>query len=69
MHGLRSSGFPNARSNGPRSRYCAVSSDWEVAGMIDQHSSSIGRFDQSFLIHMIRDFFFVLVIVTVVEFC
>ncbi len=36
--------------------------------MIDQHSSSIGRFDQSFLIHMIRDFFFVLVIVTVVEF-
>ncbi|WP_299737116.1 HAMP domain-containing protein [uncultured Roseobacter sp.] len=36
--------------------------------MIDQNSPSIGRFDKSFLVHMIRDFFLVLVIVTVVEF-
>jgi HAMP domain-containing protein len=36
--------------------------------MIDQNSPSIGRFDKSFLIHMIRDFFVVLVIVTLVEF-
>lgn len=36
--------------------------------MIDQNNPSIGRFDKSFLVHMIRDFFIVLVIVTVVEF-
>lgn len=36
--------------------------------MIDQNSPSIGRFDKSFLVHMIRDFFIVLVIVTAVEF-
>ncbi|MEO1492442.1 MAG: methyl-accepting chemotaxis protein [Pseudomonadota bacterium] len=36
--------------------------------MLDQNSPTIGRFDKSFLIHMIRDFFLVLVIVTLVEF-
>lgn len=36
--------------------------------MLRDDSSSIGRFDKSFLIHMIRDFFIILVIVTVVEF-
>ena len=36
--------------------------------MIDQNSPSIGRFDKSFLVHMIRDFFVVLVIVSIVEF-
>ena len=36
--------------------------------MIDQNNPSIGRFDKSFIVHMIRDFFIVLVIVTVVEF-
>ena len=36
--------------------------------MPDPDSASIGRFDKSFLVHMIRDFFWVLVIVTVVEF-
>ncbi len=36
--------------------------------MIEQDSPSIGRFDKSFLIHMIRDFFFILIIVTVAEF-
>ncbi|MEM8656544.1 MAG: methyl-accepting chemotaxis protein [Pseudomonadota bacterium] len=36
--------------------------------MLDQNNPSIGRFDKSFLIHMIKDFFVVLVIVTVLEF-
>lgn len=36
--------------------------------MIRDDNPSIGRFDKSFLIHMIRDFFVLLVIVTVVEF-
>ena len=36
--------------------------------MVHEESASIGRFDKSFLIHMIRDFFFILVIVTVLEF-
>ncbi|MEM6933516.1 MAG: methyl-accepting chemotaxis protein [Pseudomonadota bacterium] len=36
--------------------------------MIEQSSASLGRFDKSFLIHMIRDFFLVLVLVTVLEF-
>ncbi len=36
--------------------------------MIDQDSPSIGRFDKSFLIHMIRDFFIILTLVTVLEF-
>jgi methyl-accepting chemotaxis protein len=36
--------------------------------MLRDDSPSIGRFDKSFLIHMIRDFFIVLVIVTLVEF-
>ena len=36
--------------------------------MLDQDSPSIGRFDKSFLIHMIRDFFLILVLVTVLEF-
>ena len=36
--------------------------------MIDQSSPSIGRFDKSFLVHMIKDFFFVLLAVTAVEF-
>mgnify|MGYP005840103619 CR=1 FL=1 len=36
--------------------------------MIAQDSPAIGRFDKSFLVHMIRDFFVLLLIVTVVEF-
>jgi hypothetical protein len=36
--------------------------------MVNPDSPSIGRFDKSFLIHMIRDFFIILVIVTIVEF-
>jgi hypothetical protein len=36
--------------------------------MIRDDSPSIGRFDKSFLIHMIRDFFLILVIVTLLEF-
>lgn len=36
--------------------------------MLRDDNPSIGRFDKSFLIHMIRDFFIVLIIVTVVEF-
>jgi methyl-accepting chemotaxis protein len=36
--------------------------------MQDQSSVAIGRFDKSFLIHMIKDFFLVLVAVTVLEF-
>ncbi len=36
--------------------------------MVDQNSPSIGRFDKSFLVHMIKDFFFVLLAVTAVEF-
>jgi len=35
---------------------------------LDQNSPLIGRFDKSFLIHMIRDFFVILVAVTVLEF-
>src|SRR6056297_2896620 len=35
---------------------------------LDQNSPLIGRFDQSFLIHMIRDFFVILIAVTVLEF-
>ena len=35
---------------------------------LDQNSPLIGRFDQSFLIHMIRDFFVILLMVTVLEF-
>jgi methyl-accepting chemotaxis protein len=36
--------------------------------MIKDDSPALGRFDKSFLIHMIRDFFIVLVIVTLIEF-
>lgn len=36
--------------------------------MLDQDSPAIGRFDKSFLIHMIRDFFIILLIVTALEF-
>ncbi|MGA9432739.1 MAG: methyl-accepting chemotaxis protein [Roseobacter sp.] len=36
--------------------------------MLRDDNPSIGRFDKSFLIHMIRDFFVILIIVTVVEF-
>ena len=36
--------------------------------MLSDANPSIGRFDKSFLIHMIRDFFIILVIVTVLEF-
>ncbi len=36
--------------------------------MLEQFNPSIGRFDKSFLIHMIKDFFLVLVLVTVIEF-
>ncbi|MFB9150532.1 HAMP domain-containing protein [Roseovarius ramblicola] len=35
---------------------------------LDESSPLIGRFDQSFLIHMIRDFFVLLVLVTALEF-
>ena len=35
---------------------------------LDQDSPLVGRFDQSFLIHMIRDFFVILLAVTVLEF-
>jgi hypothetical protein len=36
--------------------------------MLDVNSPSIGRFDKSFLIHMIKDFFLILVLVTLLEF-
>jgi methyl-accepting chemotaxis protein len=36
--------------------------------MVDRDSPTLGRFDKSFLIYMIRDFFFVLLLVTVLEF-
>ncbi len=36
--------------------------------MLEQNSPSIGRFDKSFLIHMIKDFFVILVLVTLLEF-
>ena len=36
--------------------------------MLKDDHPSIGRFDKSFLIHMIKDFFIILVIVTVLEF-
>jgi hypothetical protein len=36
--------------------------------MHDIETSSIGRFDKSFLVHMIKDFFLVLLAVTIVEF-
>lgn len=36
--------------------------------MIDQNSAAIGRFDKSFLVHMIKDFFLILLLVTIVEF-
>ena len=36
--------------------------------MLEQSNPSIGRFDKSFLIHMIKDFFLVLVLVTIIEF-
>ncbi|MEO1676811.1 MAG: methyl-accepting chemotaxis protein [Pseudomonadota bacterium] len=36
--------------------------------MLDEDSASIGRFDRSFLVHMIKDFFVILVLVTIIEF-
>jgi len=36
--------------------------------MLSQDSPTIGRFDKSFMVHMIKDFFFVLLAVTAVEF-
>lgn len=36
--------------------------------MIQDDSASIGRFDKSFLVHMIKDFFIILVIVSILEF-
>jgi len=36
--------------------------------MLDTDNPSIGRFDKSFLVHMIKDFFLVLLAVTVLEF-
>jgi uncharacterized protein (UPF0335 family) len=36
--------------------------------MLDANNSSIGRFDKSFLVHMIKDFFLVLLAVIVLEF-
>jgi len=36
--------------------------------MLEQFNPSIGRFDKSFLIHMIKDFFLVLLLVTIIEF-
>lgn len=35
---------------------------------MNQNNPSVGRFDKSFLVHMIKDFFFVLLAVTVIEF-
>jgi len=32
------------------------------------HNPSIGRFDKSFLVHMIKDFFLVLLAVSILEF-
>ena len=34
----------------------------------EEISQSIGRFDRSFMIHMIKDFFFILLLVTILEF-
>ncbi|MEM9430688.1 MAG: methyl-accepting chemotaxis protein [Pseudomonadota bacterium] len=39
-----------------------------MAKSLDIDNPAIGRFDKSFLIHMIKDFFVILVIVTVLEF-
>ncbi len=39
-----------------------------MAQGLDTEDAAIGRFDKSFLIHMIKDFFVILVIVTIVEF-
>lgn len=36
--------------------------------MLSEDSAAIGRFDRSFLIHMIKDFFVILVVVTALEF-
>ena len=36
--------------------------------MPDKDSPEIGRFDKSFLIHLIRDFFLMLLLVTALEF-
>jgi len=36
--------------------------------MLEQSNPAIGRFDKSFLIHMIKDFFLVLVLVSIIEF-
>ena len=36
--------------------------------MVDQNSPTIGRFDKSFMVHMIKDFFVILLVVTAVEF-
>ncbi len=36
--------------------------------MLEQSNSSIGRFDKSFLVHMIKDFFLVLLLVMLIEF-
>jgi len=36
--------------------------------MLEQSNPSIGRFDKSFLIHMIKDFFLVLLLVSIIEF-
>ena len=36
--------------------------------MLEQYNPAIGRFDKSFLIHMIKDFFLVLVLVSIIEF-
>jgi hypothetical protein len=36
--------------------------------MLDTNNPAIGRFDKSFLVHMIKDFFLVLLAVSVLEF-
>ena len=36
--------------------------------MLEQSNPAIGQFDKSFLIHMIKDFFLVLLVVTLIEF-
>ena len=36
--------------------------------MLDTNNPSIGRFDKSFLVHMIKDFFLVLLAVSILEF-
>jgi hypothetical protein len=40
----------------------------KVRLMLDTDNPSVGRFDKSFLVHMIKDFFLVLLAASVLEF-